>query len=152
MVHPFLANQASARVAAFALREAGVSQVIDELFNFRACDLYVHDEPALIGHTFGEVVDRYVRARPLGRVRPTGDVELNPAPDTRFEPGDRLAVLAQDRTALELAEVDVGLMLEGEQVIVQVDHHDGDRLLHRMRFDGSSLGVHHVGDEFVFVS
>jgi hypothetical protein len=102
MVHPILATQASAGVAAFALREAGVSQVIDELFDFRACDLYVRDDAALIGRRFDEVVGGYVRARPLGRVRPSGDIELNPPPDTVFETGDRLAVLAQDRTALEV--------------------------------------------------
>jgi Trk K+ transport system NAD-binding subunit len=102
MVHPILANQASARVAAFALREAGLSQVIAELFDFRACDLYVHDDAALIGQRFDEVVGRYVRARPLGRVRRNGDIELNPPPNTVFETGDRLAVLAQDRTALEV--------------------------------------------------
>ncbi len=102
MVHPILATQASARVAAFALREAGLSQVIAELFDFRACDLYIRDDAALIGRRFDEVVGRYVRARPLGRVRPSGDIELNPPPDTVFETGDRLAVLAQDRTALEV--------------------------------------------------
>lgn len=102
MVHPLLANQASARVAAFALREAGLSQVIAELFDFRACDLYVRDDAALIGRRFDEVVGRYVRARPIGRVQPSGKIELNPAPDTVFETGDRLAVLAQDRTDLEV--------------------------------------------------
>jgi Trk K+ transport system NAD-binding subunit len=101
MVHPILASQASARVAAFALREAGLSQVIAELFDFRACDLYVRDDADLIGRRFDEIVGRYVRARPLGRLRPSGIIELNPPPDTVFETGDRLAVLAQDRTALE---------------------------------------------------
>jgi Trk K+ transport system NAD-binding subunit len=102
MVHPILATQTSARLAAFTLREAGLSQVIDELFDFRACDLYVLDDAALIGRRFDQVVGRYVRARPLGRVRPSGDIELNPPPDAVFETGDRLAVLAQDRTALEV--------------------------------------------------
>ena len=102
MVHPILATQASARLAAFVLREAGLSQVISELFDFRACDLYVSDDPGLIGRRFDEIVDRYVRARPLGFVRPSGDIDLNPAPNTIFETGDRLALLAQDRTELEL--------------------------------------------------
>jgi len=55
----------------------------------------------LTGLSFGAVVGRYVRARPIGRVRPNGEIELNPPPATVFEPGDRLVVLAQDRGRLE---------------------------------------------------
>jgi hypothetical protein len=55
------------------------------------------------------------------------------------------------RTELELAEYFVGILLEGEGVVVQVDFRDGAHTLQAMRFDGASLGLHHVGDEFVFV-
>ncbi|MFW2332293.1 CASTOR/POLLUX-related putative ion channel [Ilumatobacter sp.] len=99
-VHPILASQASARTAAFALREPGMSQVVDELFDFRQCDLYLRDEDGLTGLRFGELVGRYRTARPLGRVRPGGEIELNPPPGTVVEAGDRLIVLAQDRGEL----------------------------------------------------
>jgi Trk K+ transport system NAD-binding subunit len=102
MIHPILASQASARTAAFALREPGMSQVVDELFDFRKCDLYVHDDAALTGRRFGDVVRSYLQARPIGLVRSSGEIELNPSASTEFETGDRLAVLAQDRGPLEI--------------------------------------------------
>ncbi len=77
-----------------------MSQVVDELFDFRQCDLYLRDEDGLTGLRFAELVGRYRTARPLGRVRPGGEIELNPPPGTVVEAGDRLIVLAQDRGEL----------------------------------------------------
>jgi len=105
-VHPLVASQSVARIAAFALRRPGLSQVISELLDFRGCDLYVQDHPELVGTSFGDMVGSYAKARPLGRMRPDGRIDLNPAPDTRFEEGDRLIAIADDAAALERVQAE----------------------------------------------
>jgi voltage-gated potassium channel Kch len=103
-VHPIVASQATARAAAFSLREHGLSQVIEELFDFRGVDVYVHRRDDLVGLPFGDVVNRFANGRPIGLVRATGSVELAPAPATRFDTGDRLVVITDDPDALLDAE------------------------------------------------
>ncbi len=92
-----------ARITAFALRERGLNQVVTELVDFRGCDLYVRDVGALAGTTFGDSVFAFAKARPIGRMRSDGAVELNPDPWTRLKDGDRLVVIADDDAPLEAA-------------------------------------------------
>ena len=95
-VHPIVPLQAVARMMAFTLGAPGLNQVTEELFDYRGCDVYVRDIGDLAGSRFGEVVSRYAKARPIGRIRVTGEVELNPAPQVVLVDGDRLVVIADD--------------------------------------------------------
>ncbi len=103
-VHPIVASQATARAAAFSLREHGLSQVIGELFDFRGVDVYVHRRDDLVGLPFGDIVNRFANGRPIGRMRADGSVELDPPAPTRFDDGDRLVVVTDDPDALVDAE------------------------------------------------
>lgn len=100
-MHPIATAQAIARTAAFALRQRGLSQVVDELTDFSGCDLHIVHRPELLGVRFDEIVGRFANARPLGISRRDGRPELNPAPESVMEPGDRLVVLADDVERLE---------------------------------------------------
>jgi hypothetical protein len=95
-VSPVVALQSFARIAAFALRERGLSQVVEELLDFRGSDIYLRPLGDLAGSSFGESVYSFTKARPIGRVRPDGKVEINPTPQTRLVDGDRLIVIADD--------------------------------------------------------
>ncbi len=100
-VHPLVPSQALARSAAFALREPGLSHVVDELMDFRGSDLHVTAQAEVVGMAFGEIVGRWANARPIGRMRRDGTVELNPSAATVIEPSDRLVLVADDLHALE---------------------------------------------------
>lgn len=98
-VHTVVAAQSVARITAFALREPGLNQVVEELLDFRGCDVYVrplHDLGDLAGLSFGDVVFRFDKARPIGTMRADGSVELVPDPQTRLERDDRLILIADD--------------------------------------------------------
>ena len=95
-VEAVVASQTVAQLTAFALREPGLSEVVMELVDFRGCDIYVRDMGDLVGGSFGESVFRFTQTRPIGVMRANGGVELNPRPDTRLEPGDRLIIIADD--------------------------------------------------------
>jgi len=95
-VHPVVAAQSVARITAFALREPGLNQIVEELLDFRGCDVYVRALGDMEGLSFGETVVRFEKARPVGRMCADGSVDLNPAAATRLGRDDRLIVIADD--------------------------------------------------------
>lgn len=105
-VHPMLSIQAAARITAFAIRSKGMSRVLGRLLDFRHSGLFVRSEPDLVGRSFGDVVGRFANARPIGRLRSDGSVDLNPAAETTLEPGDRIVVIADDNGPLVPARGD----------------------------------------------
>ncbi len=102
-VHPIVTTQATARTAAFALRQRGLGEVVAELLDFRGCDLHIADRPELTGLRFDDILSRYANARPLGVVHADGRIAINPPAESIFENGDRLVLIAQDLQTLELA-------------------------------------------------
>ncbi len=95
-IHPIVPAQGLARVTAFTLGEPGLNQVVEELLDFRGSDLYVLPVGDLEGSTFGHNVCRFTKVRPIGRMGPNGEVELNPPPDSILGASDRLVVIADD--------------------------------------------------------
>ncbi len=95
-VHPVVARQSVARTMVFALRQPGLNQVASELLDLRGADLHIRDLGDLNGVPFGDVITRFVNARPIGRMRPDGQPEINPPPSAVFTPGDRIILLAND--------------------------------------------------------
>ncbi len=97
-VHPMVPFQAVSRVAAFMLAAPGLGRVVEELLDFRGSDIYVRRFADLEGRSFRELVTRFSKARPIGRIDPDGLVELNPPPETTLAAGDRLVIIADDGT------------------------------------------------------
>jgi Trk K+ transport system NAD-binding subunit len=95
-VHMVATMRSIARITTFALSEPGLSHVVQELIDFRGCNVYVREVGDLAGCPFGTAVTRFAKARSIGRVRPGGEIEINPAPETILESTDHLIVLADD--------------------------------------------------------
>ncbi|MDH3684431.1 MAG: hypothetical protein OEV40_31310, partial [Acidimicrobiia bacterium] len=107
-VHPLVPQQSTARITVSTLREPGLTQVVEELLDFRGCDIYLRPVGSLAGSSFGEVIHAFAKARPIGRMGREGELELNPPPQTVLVEGDRLIVLADDESAaLRPAQSDV---------------------------------------------
>jgi len=81
-----------------ALRQPGLSHVFEEfLSDMDGSQIYVREEPALIGHPIRQLAYAFPEGVLLGLVRPDGQAFkalLNPPDDLRLGPGDRVAVLA----------------------------------------------------------
>jgi len=101
-VHPVVAVRSVARTAVFALREPGLNQVIEELVDYRGADIYVLDGQDLAGRSFGELVVRSATTCPIGRIRASGEVELNTPAQSLVETGDRVIVIADDGEHLDV--------------------------------------------------
>jgi len=99
-IHTVVPSQSVARITAFALREPGLNRVVEELLDFRGSDVYVRPVDGLAGSSFADCVFRFTTARPIGRIRPDGEVELNPDPRTGLEKSDQLIIVDEDGSAV----------------------------------------------------
>ncbi len=83
------------RIFAQTSRQAGLSQVYQELFDFGGDEIYMEKAPSLAGVRFGDTPRYYRRAAVLGLKR-DGRVLLNPPGGTLLLPGDEVVVIAAD--------------------------------------------------------
>ena len=92
-----------ARIMAQTCRQSGLSTVYTELLDFSGNEFYFHEEPGLVGKTFGEAVFAYEDSLVLGICPRGGAAQLSPAMDTRIAAGDRLIVIAEDDSTIHLS-------------------------------------------------
>lgn len=97
-----------ARIAAQASRQAGLSLVYEELSQFAGSEMYFHEEPALVGASFGDAVLAFDTSAVLGLRRTDHRIELLPSPDRKIEKGELLIVIAEDDSLIRLDGTPVG--------------------------------------------
>ncbi|GGX66642.1 lipoprotein [Streptomyces minutiscleroticus] len=90
------ADDIAVRLVAQSHRQTGLSSVFNELLSFVGNEFYFHDEPALVGSTYGEALNAYELGIPAGIRRSHGETLVNPAMDTVIGAGDQLILLAED--------------------------------------------------------
>ena len=83
------------RIFAQTSRQAGLSLVYQELFDFSGDEIYMEPAPQLTGARFGDLPLYYRRAAVMG-LRRGGQVLLNPARDTLLMPEDAVILIAAD--------------------------------------------------------
>ncbi len=102
-VLPLLTGDLIARVIAQTSRQSGLSVVYTELLNFGGDEIYFKHEPGLSGKAYGEILHAYEDSAVLGVYRADGRIQLNPAMDTRLEPGDQIFALSEDDDTILLS-------------------------------------------------
>lgn len=85
-----------ARVIAQTCRQSGLSVVYTELLDFGGDEIYFFSDPALVGNTYGEALNRFNKNVVLGIKPADGQAALNPPMDTILTSGDQLVVIAED--------------------------------------------------------
>ena len=84
------------RLIAQACRQSGLSVVYTELLDFGGDEIYFHEEPALVGKTFGESLLAYEQCAVIGLQHADGSVALNPPMETPISSGDKVIAIAED--------------------------------------------------------
>ena len=97
-----LSEEIIARITAQTCRQSGLSVVYSELLDFAGDEIYLSDQPALTGRTFGETLAAFADASVIGLLPMGGSPHLNPASDTVIGDGDRLIVIAADDDQITL--------------------------------------------------
>ena len=101
-VRPVLVDDLIARITVQTCRQAGLSAVYNELLDFEGQEVYVHPEPGLVGKTFREALFAYDSCAPMGICKKNGTTLFRPPMDLRFEPGDKIIVVAEDDASVRL--------------------------------------------------
>src|SRR5688572_4337899 len=91
-----------ARVTAQTCRQSGLSVVYTELLDFDGAEIYFKKEPALVGHTYREIISAYEDSTVMGLMRSGGEVLLNPPMETTFSPHDEIIAITEDDDTLVL--------------------------------------------------
>lgn len=91
------------RITVQTCRQSGLSNIYQELLDFDRNEIYVTDQPSLIGSTYFDAQLAFDDTTVIGVVR-ADDVRINPAGDLTLEPGDRLIVIAEDDSVIRLGD------------------------------------------------
>ncbi len=101
-VELILSEEVIARITAQTCRQSGLSVVYSELLDFSGDEIYLTEQPSLVGRAFGETLEMFADASVIGLLPAGGTPHLNPRSDTAIGPGDRLIVIAGDDDRINL--------------------------------------------------
>lgn len=102
-VEPILVSDLISRITVQTCRQSGLSVIYTELLDFSGDEIYFHEEPALVGQTFGQALLAYEDSALIGLCFKDGRVQLNPPPDTQIEVGDQLIAVSEDDDTIRLS-------------------------------------------------
>lgn len=91
------------RITVQVCRQSGLSVVYTELLDFDGDEIYFHEEPALVGKSFGEALLAYEDSAVIGLRTADGRVLLNPPMETRVAAGDKVIAVSEDDDTIRLA-------------------------------------------------
>jgi voltage-gated potassium channel Kch len=91
-----------ARLTAQTCRQSGLSVVYTELLDFEGAEIYLREEPTLVGRTYREILPAYEDSAVIGLRGADGRVRINPPMDGRIEPGDMVIAISEDDDTLLL--------------------------------------------------
>jgi voltage-gated potassium channel Kch len=97
------ANDIAARLIVQTCRQSGLSVVYTDLLDFGGDEIYLKEEPALAGYTYGDALHAYRTSSIIGLLAPDGRIALNPPSDTRIQPGIRLIAISEDDDTVVLS-------------------------------------------------
>lgn len=91
-----------ARIIAQTCRQSGLSVVYTELLNFGGDEIYFREEPSLVGQPLSQAALSYEKCAVMGVASASGGVKICPPPTDLLRQGDRLVLLAEDDSAIQL--------------------------------------------------
>lgn len=98
-----LAGDLISRITAQTCRQSGLSVVYTELLDFGGDEIYFHEEPSLVGKSFGEAIFAFEASTLIGLGFSDGRVALDPPLDTLIAHGDRLIAISEDDDTIRLS-------------------------------------------------
>ncbi|MQA26150.1 MAG: potassium transporter TrkA [Micromonosporaceae bacterium] len=95
-------SDVTARLIVQTCLQSGLSVVHSSLLVYEGDEIYMQEQPQLVGWTFGDILHAYRTSSVLGLVS-NGKVALNPPMHTRMQPGDQVVAISEDDDTVVLA-------------------------------------------------
>lgn len=102
LAHVVDANDLMARLMVQTCRQSGLSVVYTDLLDFGGDEIYIIEEPRLVGRPVGQAVNAFRTSALMGVVTRDGVCRINPPSNSTLGPGDRLILVAADDSAIQL--------------------------------------------------
>lgn len=99
-VELLLTDDLVSRIMVQTCRQSGLSVVYTEITGFDGDEIYIIEEPGLVGKTFGEILFQYNNSSVIGLQFLDGRIKLNPPMETVLEKGVKLVALTEDDDTL----------------------------------------------------
>jgi len=90
-----LAGSLVSRLLVQTGRQSGLSAVYTELLDFEGVEIYVQDEPTLVGKTFREAIYAYETSTVIGMRTKSGEMLVPPKLDRVFATGDHVIAISE---------------------------------------------------------
>lgn len=97
-----------AKLVVHSARQSGASVAFIELLDFKGDEIYLREDPDLVGRSFGEALLAYEECSAIGVLDAAGSVCLNPPSERELKAGERLIAIAADDAGLNEASPCVG--------------------------------------------
>lgn len=91
-----LSGDIIARITVQTCLQVGLSIVYTELLDFDGDEIYMQEEPKLVGKTFGEALFAYEHCSIMGLRYAAGGIKVNPPMETVIQKGDKIIAIAED--------------------------------------------------------
>jgi voltage-gated potassium channel Kch len=90
------ATDVAARLIVQTCLQSGLSVVYSDLLDFGGDEIYFHQEPALVGATYGHALHAFPTSSVIGLQTADGQIALNPPTHVQIRPGDRVIAISAD--------------------------------------------------------
>jgi voltage-gated potassium channel Kch len=107
-----LSGDIIARITVQTCLQVGLSIVYTELLDYDGDEIYMQEEPQLVGRTYGEALLAYEQCSLMGLRRAAGGCKVNPPMETVIEAGDRLIAIAEDDDKVNFSGIPEGVVDE----------------------------------------
>lgn len=97
------ADDIAVRMVVQSHRQSGLSTVCTDLLDFAGNEIYLRNEPALAGRSYGDILGAFEAGAPIGLRRADGVIAMNPPTDTVLDGSDEIILVAEDDLLIELA-------------------------------------------------
>lgn len=95
-VETMVSHDVLGRLMLMSARQPGLASVYQEVLGFDGDEFYMKDWPELTGVPFGDLVNHFPCAIPVGLRTRTGQMVLKPANDRKLRSGEEVIVIAED--------------------------------------------------------
>jgi hypothetical protein len=102
MAHIVDANDLMARLMVQTCRQSGLSVVYTDLLDFGGDEIYMVEEPSLVGRPLAQAMHSYRTSSLMGVLTRDGVCHINPPTSAQLQPGDKLILIAADDSAIVL--------------------------------------------------
>lgn len=91
-----IADDVISKITVQTSMQTGLSVVLTELMDFDGDEIYMQEEPKLVGKTFAEALMAYKECSVIGLRTNEGKVMLKPPFETEIKTGDKIIAVAED--------------------------------------------------------